>query len=158
MRRLKLWLAVVLAPALAAVGGPDSACAQEGGGSVRNAAAPESPIAAEESLRHFEPHPALAIELVAAEPEVVDPVAIRFDEDGRMWVVEMRDYPHGPPEGQPPLSRIRVLTDRDGDGRFETAATFAENLLFATGVQPWKGGAIVTLAGEVAYMKDTDGD
>ena len=51
----------------------------------------------------------LRIELAAAEPDVVDPVAIRFDEDGRMWVVEMRDYPLGNPTGGEPLSRIRVL-------------------------------------------------
>ncbi|HMC12150.1 MAG TPA: PVC-type heme-binding CxxCH protein, partial [Pirellulaceae bacterium] len=100
----------------------------------------------------------LRIELAAAEPEVVDPVAIRFDEDGRMWVVEMRDYPLGNPAGGEPLSRIRVLEDRDGDGRFETATTFAEKLLFVTGLQPWKGGVFVTLSGRLAYMKDTDGD
>src|SRR5437763_1064117 len=61
----------------------------------------------------------LAIELAAAEPEVIDPVAIRFDEDGRMWVVEMRDYPLGNPDKSgDPLSRIRVLEDKDNDGRF----------------------------------------
>ncbi len=118
----------------------------------------KSPLEPKDSLRHFQLDPGLKIELAAAEPEVVDPVAIRFDEHGRMWVVEMRDYPHGPAEGEAPLSRIRVLEDRDGDGYFETATTFADKLLFATGVQPWKGGAIVTLAGRVAYMKDTDGD
>lgn len=100
----------------------------------------------------------LRIELAAAEPEVVDPVAIRFDEDGRMWVVEMRDYPLGNPAGGEPLSRIRVLEDTDGDGRFESATTFSDKLLFVTGVQPWKGGAFVTLSGRVAYMKDIDGD
>src|SRR6478609_778951 len=101
----------------------------------------------------------LRMELAAAEPEVVDPVAIRFDEDGRMWVVEMRDYPLGNPDkGGEPLSRIRVLEDKDGDGVFETARTFAEKLLFATGLQPWKGGVFVTLSGRLAYMKDTDGD
>src|SRR5688572_4771986 len=100
----------------------------------------------------------LRIELAAAEPEVIDPVAIRFDEDGRMWVVEMRDYPLGNPAGGEPLSRIRVLEDKDGDGRFESAATFADKLLFATGLQPWRGGAFVTMSGRLAYMKDTAGD
>src|SRR5262245_56766111 len=71
----------------------------------------------------------LRIELAAAEPQVIDPVAIRFDEDGRMWVVEMRDYPLGNPQkGGEPLSRIRVLEDKDNDGRFETSNTFAEKL------------------------------
>src|SRR6476660_6758158 len=67
----------------------------------------------------------LRIELAAAEPQVIDPVAIRFDEDGRMWVVEMRDYPLGNPDKDgPPMSKIRVLEDKDNDGRFETSTTF----------------------------------
>src|SRR5690606_8231430 len=107
-----------------------------------------SPISAEESLAQFQLDPELEIQLVACEPAVIDPVAIRFDADGRLWVVEMRDYPHGPSEGAAPLSKIRVLTDRDGDGRYETSRVFAEELLFPTGIQPWQGGVIVTLAGE----------
>lgn len=122
------------------------------------AAEVKSPLQPRESLEHFQLDSGLRIELVAHEPEVIDPIAVRFDEDGRMWVVEMRDYPHGPEEGKPPLSKIRVLTDNDGDGRFETSQTFAEELLFPTGLQPWQGGVIVTFAGEVAYLKDTDGD
>lgn len=122
------------------------------------AAQPASPLSSDDALAAFQLAEGLRIELAACEPEVVDPVEVRFDEDGRMWVVEMRDYPNGPPEGAAPLSRIRVLEDRDGDGRYETGTTFAEGLLFPTGVQPWRGGAFVTLAGRVAYMKDTDGD
>lgn len=118
----------------------------------------KSPLAPADALKQFQLDPGLAIELVACEPEVIDPVAIRFDEDGRLWVVEMRDYPHGPAEGQPPVSTIRVLDDRDGDGRYETSKLFAEHLLFPTGLQPWQGGLIVTLAGQVVYLKDTDGD
>jgi len=117
-----------------------------------------SPLTIADSLANFQLHPNLKIELAAAEPDVIDPVAIRFDEQGRMWVVEMRDYPNGPGEGEPPRSRISVLEDRDGDGRFETSQVFADNLLFATGIQPWQGGVIATVAGEVIYLKDTDGD
>jgi putative membrane-bound dehydrogenase-like protein len=118
-----------------------------------------SPVLAEDSLRHFVlADDELEIQLVAAEPEVIDPVAIRFDEDGRLWVVEMRDYPYGPKAGERPRSQIKVLEDRDGDGRYESATTFAEGLLFATGLQPWRGGVFVTLAGKVIYLKDTDGD
>ncbi|MCH7988669.1 MAG: hypothetical protein IID46_05885, partial [Planctomycetes bacterium] len=117
-----------------------------------------SPISALESMAHFQLHPDLRIELVAAEPDVVDPVAIRFDERGRMWVVEMIDYPNGPKPGQPPLSRIKILEDTNNDGRYETSHIFADQLLFVTGLQPWKGGVIVTMAGKVAYMKDTNGD
>ena len=120
---------------------------------------PKSPLSPEESLKHFVlADKNLQIEIVAAEPEVIDPVAIQFDEHGRLWVVELSDYPNGPEPGKPPLSRIKLLEDKDGDGRYETAHIFADKLLFATGVQPWDGGVIVTLAGEVAYFKDTDGD
>jgi putative membrane-bound dehydrogenase-like protein len=118
----------------------------------------KSPLAPTESLAHFELAPHLRVELVAAEPEVIDPVSIAFDEDGRLYVVEMRDYPNGPAPGQPPLSTIRLLEDRDHDGRYETSFVFAENLLFPTGALPWNGGLIVTLAGEIAWFKDTDGD
>src|SRR6476659_1572245 len=127
----------------------------------------KSPLSPEESLKHFQLDPLLSIELVAAEPQVVDPVAMRFDEDGRLWVAEMRDYPLGPikktdgkrtEKDAEPMSQIKILEDKNGDGRFETATVFADKLLFVTGLQPWKGGVIVTLSGKVAYMKDTDGD
>src|SRR5262249_31772732 len=59
----------------------------------------KSPLSPQESLRHFQLAPGLKIEVVAAEPEVVDPVAIAFDEDARMYVVEMGDYPTGPKPG-----------------------------------------------------------
>lgn len=116
------------------------------------------PLEVAEALKHFQIDSSLRIECVASEPLVVDPVAIRFDARGRMWVVEMRDYPLGPPEGQPFLSRIRVLTDKDGDGRYDHGVTFADQLPFCTGIQPWKNGVIVTLAGRVSFFADRDGD
>lgn len=117
-----------------------------------------SPLSPHDSLRYLQVHPALRVQLAACEPQVVDPIALRFDEQGRMWVVEMRDYPHGPAPGEAPRSRIVVLSDKDGDGFFETAEVFAERLLFATGIQPWQGGVFVTLAGKLVYLRDTDGD
>ena len=102
-------------------------------------------------------HPAVAVSLAAAEPHVVDPVAARFDEHGTLWVVEMRDYPV-PVPGREPDGRVVRLTDRDGDGTFETARPFAAGLMMPTGVQPWRGGAFVTLAGRLSYFPDEDGD
>ena len=119
---------------------------------------PRSPVAPQDSLAHLQLAPGLRADLVAAEPQVTDPVAVRFDARGRMWVVEMRDYPWGPKEGELPQCQLRVLTDEDGDGFFETSRIFADQLLFTTGIQPWKGGVIVTMAGQVAYFKDTTGD
>jgi putative membrane-bound dehydrogenase-like protein len=117
-----------------------------------------SPVPPRESVANIVVPEGLKVELVACEPQVLDPVAIRFDEHGRLWVVEMRDYPTGPTKQHPARSRISQLKDNDGDGFYESATVFADDLKFATGVQPWQGGVFVTLAGEVAYMKDTNGD
>ncbi len=135
------------------------ACAANGAASFAAEPTVGAPaLSPHESLQQIVVDPGLAVELVACEPNVTSPVAIRFDEDGRMWVVEMRDYPTGPTKEFPARSRISLLKDKDGDGYYETATVFADDLSFATGVQPWKGGAFVTMAGKVAYLKDTDGD
>lgn len=115
-----------------------------------------SPLTAQQALKHFHLPSGLRIELVACEPQIESPVAAAFDENGKLWVVEMRDYPSGPPKGQPPLGRIKVLEDKDGDGFYETSTVFAENLLFANGLMPWKGGVIVTAAPHILYLKRSD--
>src|SRR5215207_11522793 len=79
-----------------------------------------------ESLAKIQLPAGLTVELAAHEPNVESPVAISFDERGRMFVAEYRDYPTGPKPGEPPLSRIRLLEDKDGDGFFETATVFAD--------------------------------
>src|SRR5262249_43546565 len=60
---------------------------------------------------------------------------------------------NGPPQGQPPLGRIKVLEDKDGDGFYETSSVFADKLLFANGLMPWRGGVIVTAAPHILYLK-----
>jgi len=119
---------------------------------------PAAPQPAEQSRRGLQVDPGLTVELVAAEPEVIDPVALAFDADGVLWVAEMGDYPTGPPDGGPPRSRIRRLEDRDGDGRYEQASVFAAGLSFCTGLHPWRDGLIVTRAGGIDHLRDTDGD
>ena len=106
----------------------------------------------------FVTHAGTVIEAAATEPACIDPIAARFDQQGRIWIVEMRDYPTGPIDGATPAGKIRILSDNDGDGKYESAITFADQLLFPTGLQPWRNGAIVTLAGRIAYFADTDGD
>lgn len=119
---------------------------------------PRPPLEARQAIDYFQVAPGLRVELVACEPQVIDPVEARFDEQGRLWVVEMRDYPNGPPPQEPWLSSIRLLEDHDGDGFYETSRVFADRLAFPTGLQPWRQGVIVTLAGRIAYLADTDGD
>ena len=95
----------------------------------------------------------LAAALVAAEPAIVSPVAVAWDEAGHLFVAEMNDYPLGPGGGQ-----IRMLRDRDRDGRYEEATVFADRLPFPTSVLPWNKGVLVTAAPNIWFLKDTDGD
>ena len=116
------------------------------------------PLEPAQALESFQTIEGFRLETVAAEPEVVDPVEVAFDENGDLWVAEMLDYPFDPQEGNPPRGRIRFLEDRDNDGRFETAAVFADELLQVSSVLPWRGGALVTAAPEILYLGDTNGD
>jgi len=116
---------------------------------------PQSPVSPRESLQWLETEPGFQVELVASEPQIVDPVSMQIDARGRMWVVEMGDYPN---DDNTPKSRIVVLEDKDGDGFFESSTVFAEKLLFATGIQPWQNGAIVTVQGQLMMLRDLDGD
>lgn len=116
------------------------------------------PLTSTESLKSFQLEPGWQIEIAAAEPAVKDPVAMQMDARGRLWVVEMTDYPNGPQGNEKPLGRIVILDDKDGDANFETSTVFADGLLFATGLQLWKDGALATIAGKLMWLRDTDGD
>jgi putative membrane-bound dehydrogenase-like protein len=100
----------------------------------------------------------LKIELVASDPLIQSPVAAVFDEKGRLWVVEMPDYPNGPKPGTGPQGAIKILEDTNKDGQFDKVTLFAQNLLFANGLLPWKNGVFVTCAPQILYLSDQDGD
>ncbi len=106
----------------------------------------DGPLAPDVASRSFRVAPGVRLELVAAEPLVVSPVACAFDERGRLYVAENRGYPTGPGEGKPPMGRVALLEDRDGDGRMDHRAEFAEGLTYPNGLLPWNGGLIVTCA------------
>jgi putative membrane-bound dehydrogenase-like protein len=155
-------IAIALTGALSAAEAPTEPTAATTAAKAATSAAassvPASPLSPDEALAQFVIEPGYRIELVAAEPQVVDPVSAQFDAAGQLWVVEMRDYPYGPAAGEAPQSQIVRLTDRDGDGRFETSQVFADQLLFVTGLLPYRDGLIVTLAGEIAFLADRDHD
>jgi putative membrane-bound dehydrogenase-like protein len=118
----------------------------------------DGPLTPRQALAAFQLEPGLSIELVAAEPDVESPVALAFDDRGRLFVAENRGYPTGPGTGEPPAGRIVLLEDLDGDGYFERRTHFAQGLSYPNGLMPWNGGLIVTCAPEILYLKDTDGD
>ena len=98
------------------------------------------------------------VRLIANEPLITDPVSARLDHLGRLWIVEMPDYPMRLPQQEKPLGNIKVLQDLDRDGFFESATLYADGLDFPTGVQPYRDGVFVTVAGRVLFIEDTDGD
>jgi len=114
-------------------------------------------LSPEKSLESFQLRSDFKAEIFAAEPYTMDPVEMVFDESGKIYVVEMPDYPFKP-KVEAAKSRIRVLEDKDGDGRIDSSTIFADGLMEATSVLPWKGGLLVCSAPDIFYFKDTDGD
>ena len=116
------------------------------------------PLSPQQSLATIRTKKDLAVELVAAEPLVTSPVAIDWGPDGRLWVAEMIDYPAGRNGDYKPGGRIRVLEDTDGDGKYDKATVFLDNIPFPTGVTAWRKGVLVCAAPDILYAEDTKGD
>jgi len=116
-------------------------------------------IRLKKALDSFQLEPGMRIDLIAAEPLVIDPVAIAFDEDRQMYVVEDRGYPD-PAEGgsTTTLGRVALLKDTNGDGIYDKRHEFATGLTYPNGLMPWKGGVFVTCSPDIYYLKDTDND
>ena len=116
------------------------------------------PTTPEQSLAMIRTRPELEVELVAAEPLVMSPVAVDFGPDGRVWVAEMYDYPEGVDGDYRPGGRVRVLESSRADGRFDKSSVFLEGIPFPTGVTVWRKGLLICSAPDILYAEDTDGD
>jgi len=104
--------------------------------------------------------PGYQLELVASEPLVRDPIALDWDTDGRLWVVEMPGYMRTiAAEGErDPVGRVVVLEDRDGDGRMDRRTVFADGLVLARSLKVLDRGVLVAEPPAVWLIRDTDGD
>lgn len=117
------------------------------------------PLAPEVAHGPFELHPDFTIELVAAEPLVVNPISLDWDERGRMWVALTPGYPYKEESsGVPAHDRIAILHDDDGDGRMDRSTTFHEGLNLVTSLVHHRDGVIVSASPDILYLADTDGD
>ncbi|MFN0056408.1 MAG: PVC-type heme-binding CxxCH protein [Planctomycetales bacterium] len=117
--------------------------------------APKSPA---ESIKAMQFKAGFHAELVAAEPLIRSPMALDFDEFGRAYVVELPEYNQYASEKPHGTGAIKRLEDTDGDGRFDTATVFVDNLSYPTAVACWNGGILVGVAPDLLFCQDTDGD
>ncbi|MGB8169450.1 MAG: PVC-type heme-binding CxxCH protein [Chthoniobacteraceae bacterium] len=117
--------------------------------------APKSPA---DSIAAIRVAPGFTVELVASEPLTMDPIAFEWGADGKLWVLEMGDYPLGV-DGQGKAGGVlRFLEDTNGDGRYDKSTVFLEALPFPSGMMPWRKGVLVAAAPDIFYAEDTDGD
>ncbi len=130
------------------------------------AAGPDAPDS-QHQVPPTEPEKALAgirvpegfeITLFASEPQIRKPIAMAFDERGRMVIAEAHEYPLGPAPGEKPSDTIKILEDTDGDGKADKISVFADGLNIPDAVACGHGGIYVAEAPNLWFMQDTDGD
>src|SRR5213078_2688995 len=119
---------------------------------------PTPALSPEEAQKKFMVPDGFEVRLFAAEPDVVNPVAMTWDERGRLWVLELYEYPLGAAKGEKPRDRIKILEDSDADGRADKVTVFAEGFSLATGLALGNGGVYVGQAPDFLFLEDTDGD
>ncbi len=115
-------------------------------------------LSPEETRKLIEVPPGFEVRLFAAEPMVVNPVAMTWDERGRLWVVELYDYPKGAPKGEKGRDRIKILEDTDADGVADKVTVFADGYSLATGIALGNGGVYLGQAPDFLFLEDTNGD
>lgn len=124
------------------------------------------PLPPEKALETFDLEDGFRIEIVAHEPDVVDPVAMDIDADGRLWVVEMRSYMPVYNKGadvtseleRVPQSRIVILEDTTGEGRMDHSWVFMDELILPRAIQVMDDGVLIAEPPNVWFIQDTTGD
>lgn len=117
---------------------------------------PGDPLSPSEAVQKMKVPKGFTVEIVASEPMIVNPVAMTFDERGRVWITESLEYPRREPG--PGRDRIKILEDTDNDGSMDKATVFAEGLNIPSGIAVGHGGVWVVNSPDLLFMQDTDGD
>ena len=117
-------------------------------------------LSAEEEMKTMVLPPGYRVELVAKEPLVIDPIAIDFDADGRMWVLEMPGFMSEPggANSREPINNVVVLEDENNDGVMDKRTVFAEKLVLPRALKVLDAGVLVGEPPSLWLMKDTNGD
>lgn len=138
---------------------PNYTPASQWGTQGENLSLMQKPLPPEISQTRFSVPEGFRVELFASEPDIGGkPIAMAWDERGRLWICETYDYPN---ELQPPgkgRDRIRICEDTDGDWKADKFTVFAEELSIPTAMAFWRGGVLVQNGVETLYFKDTSGD
>ncbi|HUS33749.1 MAG TPA: PVC-type heme-binding CxxCH protein [Verrucomicrobiae bacterium] len=117
------------------------------------------PLDPKESIKYTQVPADFDLQLFAAEPDIVKPIYMAWDERGRAWVIEALDYPHGlVDEGQPGKADIKICEDTNKDGKADKFTIFADKLNLATALVFVNGGIVVSEARHMLFLKDTNGD
>ena len=122
----------------------------------RQSTPPGPPLTPEQAIAKMTVPPGFRVELVASEPALQNPVAMAFDDRGRIFVTESFEYPRREPG--PGRDTIKILEDKDGDGLAETVKVFAKGLNIPSGIAIGHGGVWVVNAPDLLFMEDTNGD
>jgi mono/diheme cytochrome c family protein/glucose/arabinose dehydrogenase len=159
-KSVRIWLLLLNLPFVV--------CGQEGDNAGEIQAPPAAhlkipaapPLSPQEALATFRIQPGFRLELVASEPMIEAPVAMVFDPDGRLWVVEMRGFmPNVEGRGETnPLGRVSVLEDIDGDGRMDRSTIFLEGLVMPRAIALVRDGVLVAEPPKLWFCRDTDND
>jgi putative membrane-bound dehydrogenase-like protein len=127
----------------------------------------QEPLSPQDSMKTMQVPPGFEVQLYASEPDIVKPIAMNWDERGRLWVVESVDYPNelkavadkdGIFHSVAGRDRIVICEDTNGDGKADKFTVFADGLNIPTGITFWNGGVIVGQAPEMLYLKSSKGD
>ena len=117
---------------------------------------PGDPLSPAEAVKAMTVPEGFKVEVVASEPDLVNPVAMTFDERGRAWVTESLEYPRREPgHGR---DRVKVLEDSDGNGTFDRSHIFADGLNIPSGIAIGHGGVWVANSPDILFFRDLDGD
>ncbi|MFO0816439.1 MAG: PVC-type heme-binding CxxCH protein [Pirellulales bacterium] len=117
-------------------------------------------LGGKEAINQMKIAEGMQVNLFASEemfPEIVNPVQMAVDTDGRLFVSVWPSYPHWNPR-EPRRDKIVCLPDDNGDGVADRCVTFADELNSVTGFEFWGGGMLVAALPEIWFLKDTDGD